>query len=183
MPHNPAADSAPTPVPVDLPLERRLEAAVELYGEADVVARALGLMAGKNEGVDFLLYVGGEHAQGVLDGAPVLFWPELWGLRTLLYVWDDSAIAATIHSLNDPAWRVREMGARVIAARGLPAVAELTEALSDGVPRVRVAAARAIAAVGSPEDKGSIQKMLKDPMIEVRRGAQQSLDTLRDRFR
>lgn len=183
MPHNPAADSAPTPVPVDLPLERRLGAAIELYGEADVIARALGLMAGKNEGADFLLYVGGEHAQGVLDGAPVLFWPELWGLRALLYVWDDSAIAAVIHSLNDPAWRVREMGARVIAARGLPAVVELTQTLADGVPRVRVAAARALGAVGSPEDMDSLRKLLKDPLVEVRRGAQQGLDTLRDRFR
>ena len=75
------------------------------------------------------------------------------------------------------------MGARVLAARGLPAAAERTDVLSDGVPRVRVAAARAIATVGSPEDMDSIRKLLKDPMIEVRRGAQQSLDTLRDRFR
>lgn len=155
---------------------------VELLGEQDVVARSLALMAGKNEGADFLLYVGGEHAQGLLDGAPVLYWPELWGLRALLYVWDDSAVPAVIHALKDPAWRVREMAARVIAARGLAAVTELTPLLEDGVPRVRIGAARAIGTVGSPEDMDSIRPLLKDPIVDVRRGAKQGIETLRSRF-
>lgn len=183
MPQNLSADSSQAPVPVDLPLEKRLAVAVELLGEAEVVARATSLMAGNNEGVDFLLFVGGEHAQGILDGAPVLYWPELWGVRTLLYVWDETAAPAVIHSLNDPAWRVREMGARVIVARGLPAVAELTELLADGVPRVRIAAARALGAVGTMDDMDSIRGILKDPLVDVRRGAQQGLDLLRSRFR
>ncbi|WP_235201332.1 HEAT repeat domain-containing protein [Microbacterium sp. CH12i] len=137
-----ARNSADSPsVPVDLPLEQRLAAAVERYGEPAVVERSLSLLAGNNEGEDFLLFVGGEHAQGILDGAPVLYWPELWGARALLYVWDDSAAPVVIGTLNNPAWRVREMGARVAAARNLPAASELAELLTDRVPRVRVAAA------------------------------------------
>ncbi len=156
--------------------------AVERYSESGVVERALSLLAGNNEGEDFLLFVGGEHAQGILDGAPVLYWPELWGARALLYVWDETAESVIIGTLSNPAWRVREMGARVAAARELPAASELAELLSDRVPRVRAAAAKALSALGTAEDMDRIRQLLKDSEIEVRRAAQQGLDTLRARF-
>ncbi|WP_256971543.1 HEAT repeat domain-containing protein [Microbacterium esteraromaticum] len=176
-------ESAESPsVPVDLPPKKRLAAAVERYGEPSVVERSLSLLAGNNEGEDFLLYVGGDHAQGILDGAPVLYWPELWGARALLYVWNDSAAPAIIDAMNNPAWRVREMSARVVAARELSAASELSALLTDKVPRVRVAAAKALAAVGTLEDMDGIRILLKDPEIDVRRGAQQALDALRKRF-
>lgn len=177
-----ARNSADSSVPVDLPLEKRLAAAVELYGESGVVERSLSLLDGNNEGEDFLLFVGGEHAQGILDGAPVLYWPELWGARALLYVWDESAEPVIIGTLNNPAWRVREMGARVAAARELPVASELAELLTDRVPRVRVAAARALGAVGTLDDLERIRPLLKDSEIDVRRGAQQGIDALRARF-
>lgn len=172
----------PSAVPVGLPLTQRLAAAVELYGERRVVERALSLLAGNNEGEDFLLFVGGEHAQGILDGAPALYWPELWGARTLLHVWDDSAEPAAIKTLNNTAWRVREMGTRVIAARDLPAASALSALLADKVPRVRVAAAIALGTVGSEDDIAAIRVLLKDPEIDVRRGAQRALEALRARF-
>ena len=176
--------SADSPaVPVDLPLKERLAAAVERYGESGVIARSLSLLAGNDEGEDFLLFVGGDHAQGILDGAPVLYWPELWGARALLHVWNASAVQAIVSATDNPAWRVREMSARVIAAHGLSAASELSELLSDDVPRVRVAAARALGAVGSASDLDSIRALLKDPEIDVRRGAQQGLDALRARVR
>jgi HEAT repeat protein len=65
----------------------------------------------------------------------------------------------------------------------LSAASELSELLSDDVPRVRVAAARALGAVGSASDLDSIRALLKDPEIDVRRGAQQGLDALRARVR
>ena len=164
-------------VPVDLPIEKRLAAAVAEFGEDTVVLRALSLLAGNNEGEDFLLYVGGEHARGILDGAPVLYWPELWGTRALLYVWNDTAVEAVIAALNNQAWRVREMATRVAVARGLAVEAVLTELLTDDVARVRAAAARALGAVGS--DLEVLKPLLKDPDIEVRRGAQQAIDALR----
>ena len=165
------------PVPVDLPLEARLAAAVAQYGEGAVVLRALSLIAGNNEGEDFLLYVGGEHARGILDGAPVLYWPELWGTRALLYVWNDSAIPAITAALDNQAWRVREMAARVAAAHGLAVEGILTSLLTDDVARVRAAAARALGTVGS--DIEVLKPLLKDPEIDVRRGAQQAIDALR----
>ena len=168
-------------VPVDLPIEKRLAAAVELYGEAAVVKRSISLLAGNNEGEDFLLYVGGEHARGILDGAPVLYWPELWGTRALLYVWDASAVAAVRAALGNQAWRVREMGARVAALRGLELVPELTELLTDEVARVRAAAARAIGDLGTLADVDTIRPLLKDTDIDVRRGAQQGIDAMRKR--
>ncbi|KAM9862288.1 HEAT repeat domain-containing protein [Leucobacter sp. BZR 635] len=167
---------------LDLPLGQRIAKAVEHYGEAEVVARSISLMDGRYEGEEFLLYVGGEHAQGILNGAPVLYWPELWGLRALQHVWSDSAISPVLTSLENPAWRVREMGCRVIALRGLPAVDELLVLASDGTPRVRAAAARALGAVGNPEDLDSIRTFTKDPVLEVRRAAQQGVEALRSRF-
>ncbi|VXB70787.1 HEAT repeat domain-containing protein [Pseudoclavibacter sp. 8L] len=172
----------PAPVPVDLPLEQRLAAAVERYGQSEFVERVLNLMKGYDEGDDLLLYVGGDHAQGILDGAPVLYWPELWGTRALLHVWDESAAPAAIGTLANPAWRVREMGARVVAARELPAASELAGLLGDSVARVRSAAARSLGAVGALEDVERLRPLLKDPEIDVRRSAQQSIDALRARF-
>lgn len=182
MPQHSAADRSHSQVPVDLPIEGRIKAAVELYGEPAVVARSLSLLDGKYEGEDFLLFVGGEHAQGILNGAPSLYWPELWGLRALQYVWDDSAISPVLLSLKNPAWRVREMGCRVIASRGLPAVDELLALSTDDTPRVRAAAARALGSVGSMENLEGIRVLTKDTMLEVRRAAQQGIDMLRSRF-
>lgn len=164
-------------MPVDLPIEKRLAAAVAEFGEDAVVLRSLSLLAGNNEGEDFLLYVGGEHARGILEGAPVLYWPELWGTRALLYVWNDSAVAAVTAALENQAWRVREMAARVAAARGLAVEGVLTGLLTDDVARVRAAAARALGAVGN--DIEALKPLLKDPEIDVRRGAQQAIDALR----
>lgn len=181
MTHTPKRDSHPTSAAEQLSLEERIAAAVEEQGEATVVARALSLMAGNYEGEEFLLIVGGEHAQGILDGAPPLYWPELWGARALLYVWDDTAAGAVITALGNPAWRVREMAARVVVARDLPARSELAALLVDETPRVRIAAARALGTIGTKDDIDAVRALLTDPLVEVRRGAQQALDALRSR--
>lgn len=172
----------PQDVPVDLPIEARIAAAVDLHGQSLVVTRAVSLMAGNNEGEEFLLFVGGEHARGILDGAPVLYWPELWGARALLYVWDDSAQPAIVAALANQAWRVREMAARVAAARGLDLASSVVGLLTDEVARVRAAAARALGAIGAQAHIEALRPLLKDPEIEVRRGAQQGIDALRVRF-
>lgn len=178
-----SASNAPKPaVPINLPPKKRIEAGIARYGHSEFITRALALIAGNSEGEDFLLYVGGDHAQGIIDGAPVLYWPELWGLRALLYVWDDSATSSVIGALNNTAWRVREMAARVVVAHEIPARIELMALLSDEKPRVRIAAARGLGAVGTLEDTERIAQLLKDAEIDVRRGAQQSLDALRKRF-
>lgn len=182
MPYHSASDSPLQQVPTTLPPQQRIAVAVNKYGEEDVVEGAISLMSGNNEGEVFLLYVGGEHAQGILDGAPALYWPELWGTRALLYVWNDSAISAVLGALSNPAWRVREMAARVVATRGIPASDELVPLLSDTTPRVRIGGAKALGDVGTMENMESLKVLLKDPIIEVRRGARQGIETLRKRF-
>ena len=171
----------PHSVDLELPIAARIAAASERHGETIIVERAVSLIEGNNEGKEFLLIVGGEHAQGILDGAPVLYWPELWGTRALLHAWDDSAADAVRAALSNQAWRVREMATRVVATRRLDAREQLVALLTDETPRVRAAAARALGTVGTADDIEAMSSLVTDEDIEVRRGAQQAMDAIRKR--
>ncbi|MCU1506749.1 MAG: hypothetical protein JWP05_1718 [Microbacteriaceae bacterium] len=172
------AEATPGPVPVDEPLEARIALAVERYGNGNVAAMAVGLLEGRDEGEDILLYLGGRHAQGILDGAPALYWPEVWGARAFSYLWDESATSAILTGLGNRAWRVRETCAKVCAARGIGGPETLSTLLADEVARVRSAAARALAEVGHAEHVEQLRALLRDPDKDVRRSAQQSMDRL-----
>ena len=152
----------------------RVADAVTILGEDGVVERAIALLAGFNVGDESLLVAGGTHAQGLLDGAPPLYWPEVWGARVLLYAWNDTATDAVLAGLQNRAWRVREMCTRVAAARNLPAAPYLRELLTDDTARVRAAAARALGVLGSVDDVELLSTLFKDPEIDVRRAAQQA---------
>ena len=152
----------------------RVADAVTILGEDGVVERAIALLAGFNVGDEFLLVAGGTHAQGLLDGAPPLYWPEVWGARVLLYAWNDTATDAVLAGLQNRAWRVREMCTRVAAARNLPAAPYLRELLTDDTARVRAAAARALGVLGTVDDVELLSTLFKDPEIDVRRAAQQA---------
>jgi hypothetical protein len=175
-------------VPADqtVPLEAspgdRVALAIQKFGEQDVADRAAALLSGNNEGEEFLLWVGGAHAQGILDGAPALYWPEVWGARTLLYAWDAPAGTVIQTGLANQAWRVREMCCRVVAARELPYGAELLPLLADEVARVRANAARALGAVGDYDQALEVKKLLKDPELEVRRQTGAALKVLTERL-
>lgn len=174
-------------------LEERLSAQVAREGERTVALRSAALLKGGYEGESFLLTVGGEHAAGVLKGAPSLYWPELWGARALLYVWDDEAADAVTAGLANASWRVREMCARVCAERVLGGQKKLARLTTDEYPRVRSAGARALVAaalagMASGRDEkgefaasveGTLTAMLRDPDRDVRRAAQQATDALR----
>jgi hypothetical protein len=168
---NDADKNGETAVPLDASPGDRIAQAVTLFGEPVVADRAAALLGGANEGEEFLLWVGGRHAQGILDGAPALYWPEVWGARTLLYAWADAVAPAVRAGLSNQAWRVREMCARVVIARELPFAAELAPLLTDEVARVRAMAARALGAVGEYEQAIEVKKLLTDPEVEVRRAA------------
>ncbi len=169
-------------VPLDESPSKRIEDAVALFGEKSVAERAASLLMGGNEGEEFLLWVGGRHAQGVLDGAPPLYWPEVWGARALTFVWDDSAASAVHRGLGDQAWRVREMCARVVFLRKLPETDALLALLADEVARVRAAAARALGEVADPAiAKGPLTGLLQDPEKEVRRSAHDAMVRLERR--
>ncbi|TFD75634.1 HEAT repeat domain-containing protein [Cryobacterium fucosi] len=169
-------------LPIDLPTAERIHAAVEHYGEQAVIDNSIALLRAKNAGKDFLLYAGGRHALGILDGAPALYWPELWGARALLHVWSEAAAPYVVVGLNNQAWRVREMCARVILLRGLQVAPKLVRLTTDEVPRVRAAALHALAAQGSADHLATIVQRLRDPDKEVRRAAQQARDVLSGRW-
>ena len=167
-------DNSPADIPFDASPADRIAFAVAALGEDEVVDRAKALLAGLNAGEEFLLWVGGKHAQGILDGAPPLYWPEVWGARTFLHAWNDSAAPGIEAGLTNQAWRVREMCARVIATRSLPFAEGLRPLLTDDTARVRAQAARALAEVGDASDAALLAKLFRDPEIEVRRAAEQS---------
>lgn len=180
----PSVDGAMTTaeIPLDAPLATRLTLAVERFGEAALLERVIGLLEGRNEGEEVLLYLGGRHAQGILDGAPSLYWPEVWGARALLHVWDDSAASAVLAGVENRAWRVREMCLKVCALRGLGESKTIKRRLTDENPRVRAAAARVIAVVGTAGDDELLNAMLRDPDKDVRRAAGESVTALADRL-
>jgi len=167
-----------TEIPVDAPPAERIAAAVAEHGEDEVVKRSIALLAGYNVGEEFLLYAGGTHAQGILDGAPPLYWPEVWGARALLTVWSDDALVAVRAGLGNQAWRVREMSARVVATRSLGLADDIRPLLTDDNPRVRAQAARALGEVGSADDRELVAKLFRDPEIDVRRAAEQATKRL-----
>jgi hypothetical protein len=169
-------------IPIDLPTAERIQAAIAVYGEAKVIDNAIALLRAKNAGKDFLLYAGGRHALGILEGAPALYWPELWGARTLMYVWSEAAAPYIVVGLTNQAWRVRETCAKVILQRGLQVAPKLVRLTTDEVPRVRAAALHALAAQGTAEHVETIAARLRDPDKEVRRVAQQARDVLAARL-
>ena len=163
--------------PDDSPQDR-VAAAIAILGETEVVDRAIALLAGLNAGEEFLIVAGGPHAQGLLDGAPPLYWPEVWGARVLLYAWNDSAREAVTAGLQNQAWRVREMCSRVAGARSLPVAAEARELLTDDNARVRAAGAKLLGEVGEPSDVELLRNLFRDAEIDVRRAAQQAIARL-----
>ncbi|TFC96005.1 MULTISPECIES: HEAT repeat domain-containing protein [Cryobacterium] len=169
-------------LPIDLPTAERIHAAVVHYGEQVVIDNAVALLRAKNAGKDFLLYAGGRHALGILEGAPALYWPELWGARALLYVWGETAAPYIVVGMNNQAWRVREMCAKVVLLRGLEVAPKLVRLTTDEVPRVRAAALHALAAQGTADHLATIVQRLRDPDKEVRRAAQQARDVLAKRW-
>jgi HEAT repeat protein len=125
-----------------------VEAECGQRGRAAVVSGCVDLLCGREADDELILALGGPAAEYVLggrEGGKSGYWPRVWAARGLLYVWDERAAAAVIRAAADPAWRVREMAAKVIARHAvggaLTVVAELQD---DPVPRVRNVAQRAL---------------------------------------
>jgi len=103
-------------------------------------------------------WLGGRHAAGELKAGRVDergqdYWPRVWAARGLLYAWRQTAEPAVLAGLRDPAWRVREMCAKVARHHALHrAEPVLRNLLDDRVPRVRAAAEAALTeSARSPE--------------------------------
>lgn len=138
-------------VPEGLTPRLRAEAEAARRGRAELVAGCRRLVEGRDVDDGLVLVLGGPHARHVLAGGPrpdQEYWLRVWGLRGLLWVWDEAAGEAVLAALRDPAWRVREMAVKVVARHHVGAAFPVAVALrEDPSARVRAAAARAVAAL------------------------------------
>jgi len=112
-----------------------------------VITGCRALVRGELADADLLLALGGPAARKFLDGDvhDDTYWLQVWGARGLLWVWDDAARPEVVLAIRDPAWRVREMGLKVVARHLIgDLVTEVAAARNDPVLRVRQAADRAL---------------------------------------
>jgi len=115
-------------------------------GRGEVVGGCRAILRGDEVDPTLLVALGGAPANAVLAGAQGGvdgYWPRVWAARGLLHVWSDDAADDIIEATSHPAWRVREMAAKVVArhrvADALDAVVDL---MHDENHRVRAAAER-----------------------------------------
>ena len=111
------------------------------------------------------------------------YWFQVWAARTLLYVWSDACAVDIVAALENPAWRVREMCAKVAARWEVAAAADACLVLvDDDTPRVRAAAVRVLGVAGEIEHADGIRQALDDPEPAVREMAERALRQLEDRL-
>ena len=109
-----------------------------------------------------IVWLGGRSAaaeirRGRLASPVNEYWARVWGARGLMYVWVPGADTAVLAGLRDPAWRVREMSAKVVRVRGIARAEQiLSRMLDDSVARVRGAADSALAALLALEDHAGL---------------------------
>ena len=151
--------------------------AVRDHGMHAVVDTCLALLDG-NDDYEMLpvplSYLGGAHAvaqlrRGQLAQREQDHWPRVWAARALRYVWLAYAERPLVGALQDPAWRVQEMAAKVAALRELGSAAErLAPLVGSPVSRVRVAAVRALGVVGEYEHAQLLREVHDtDPAVQV----------------
>jgi hypothetical protein len=125
-----------------------------------------------------LRWIGG---RGALFDQEV-YWHRVWALRAYLYVWDEQVTACVVAALQDEHWRGREMAAKVVALRELPAAHLLPALLQDPLPRVRAAGVRALGFVGEAENADAVLEALEDGDGVVSRAAAAALARLERRL-
>jgi hypothetical protein len=115
-------------------------------GRHEVVAGCIGLLAGGDVDAELVLALGGPPARWVVTGeaSGPPYWLRVWALRGLLWAWEHEALPSVQASLDDDAWRVREMALKVVARHRLEdALARVVALRDDPSARVRAAAVRA----------------------------------------
>ncbi len=143
-------------------------------GEAQVARWCAELITDPSWDHPVMEWLGPRVREGFHD-----YWLRVWGARGLLYAWTSGAAPAVVSGLDDPAWRVREMCAKVARLRELGEAAEpLARLVSDEVKRVRVAAVKALGVVGEGEHADVLRDVSDDPETTVRDAAQSALRML-----
>jgi HEAT repeat protein len=169
-----------------------VDEACRVYGTDEVVRWCIDLLTGEAAYDDpdrpSVLWLAGAAAAaqlrlGRLAERGADFWPRVWAVRALRYAWTPLAAGPVRDALADPAWRVREMAAKVARLRELGEAGDAVAALvHDDPPRLRAAAVRALGTVGEAEHAPAIHAAADDPDPAVRRAADQALDELRRRL-
>ena len=121
-------------------------------GTSEVVAGCVALLRGEDVDPMLIHALGGPPARWVVEGGQggPDYWLRVWAARGLLWAWDDSALPVLATALQDPAWRVREMAAKVAARHALGnLLQELGKLCDDPNRRVRAAAERAVTRIGA----------------------------------
>jgi hypothetical protein len=162
------------------------------YGTAAVARWCADLLLGRVAPDDpaqpSLVWIGGAHAATELRRGDMCergqeYWARVWAARALRYAWAPGTEPAVARGLTDPAWRVREMSAKVAGQREIGEVGDaLADLVADEVPRVRAAAVRALGPVGESEHVEAVRDALDDPESSVRRAAELALAELRRRL-
>lgn len=161
---------------------QRVRALCAAQGEASVAAECAEIMrTGSWENRDLLVVLGGrvavgEYARTEPAQSDLSYWAPTWAARGLLYAWSDTAAPAVVAALTHEAWRVREMAAKVVAAREIGSAGDAVAALAwDPVPRVRAAAARALGVVGEFEHASAALALAHDSDVQVRVRGEQAM--------
>ena len=119
-------------------------------GRPAFIAGCVALLDGRDVDTALIITLGGEHAVALLARDmpdDQRYWLRVWAGRGLLWAYDEAALPAVRAALRDPAWRVREMAAKVVA-RHRPATHGRGAVLrADPVRRVGAAATRALAEI------------------------------------
>lgn len=165
----------PPPLDAGLHPKERVAQACAVHGERAVVLWCADLIAERSPGREAL------PIQWLGNGDWSAYWFRVWGARALLYVWDDAVVPDVLAGLSDPHWRVREMAAKVVRARRIPAAVELARLLDDPVERVRTAALRALAVVGDVDQVAAVEAARADGSLEVRKAAERAAYRLLER--
>ncbi|GAA4360469.1 HEAT repeat domain-containing protein [Angustibacter luteus] len=174
---------------------QRVELAEQQLGAPVVLRWCAGLLTGDvaydDPAQPPLTWLGGPHATWLL-GQPARvaddqeYWARTWAARALLHAWDDAVlelVPAVVCALADPAWRVREMAAKVVARRELGQAGEaLLPLVEDDVPRVRAAAVRALGLVGEVEALDAARDAQDDQDPAVHRAAELAVRRLQERL-
>ncbi|MCA2219367.1 HEAT repeat domain-containing protein [Jidongwangia harbinensis] len=129
------------------PPRARIAEACDRRGTDDIVDGCLALLAGDDTDADLIMVLGGPAGPHYLDAPPEQrYWLRVWAARGLLWApRRDRAAPAVCRALDDEAWRVREMAAKVVARHRVAAAFDaLPPLLEDPTPRVRFAASRAL---------------------------------------
>ena len=160
----------------------RARAAADALGDDELTAWCTDLIAGRVAWGDPATPDIGWGSPERLDDSTG-YWARVWAARTLLYVWDDACTADVVAGLGDPAWRVKEMCAKVCARWEVGAAADTCAALvEDDVPRVRAAAVRVLGVAGEAEHVDPVRAALVDPEESVRTAGERALRMLERRL-